>query len=161
MRPLREVLSREISFASLLERRSRELAIDRCVRAALPRTLAACTTVVDARSPELLLAATSGAAASLLRQRAPEIRSRLAGEGHEFTGIRIRVQAHAAAAAKEKRLAKQLDAATAEVLKTAARGLAGSPVAAALERLVRHSSAITSEGDESPAKRVENEDRQK
>jgi hypothetical protein len=47
------------------------------------------------------------------------------------------------------------------VLKAAARDLAGTPVATALERLARHAGEVTSEGDKGPAKRVENEHREK
>lgn len=164
MRPLRQVLSGETTLAGLLDRRSRELVIERCVRATLPPTLAACATVVDARSPELLLAATSGAAAALLRQRAPEIMQRLTGEGHEFTGIRIRVQARAAVGKSRKSIAKQLDAQAAKVLQAAARELAGSPVAKALERLARRAAvapgAAALQGDKGPPERVEDEDRE-
>ncbi len=102
MRLLGQVLETEAALADLQRRRERELRLQLRLRRALPPALAAHVSVADARSQELELVAASGAAAALLRQRAPDLLHKLAGEGWEFTGIRVRVQARPAAAEPAK-----------------------------------------------------------
>jgi hypothetical protein len=157
MRRLRQIIHGESSMAELLNRRQKELAVEQHVKRALPRSLAACVTVADARSTELALSATSGAAAALLRQRSPQLQQVLAAEGCEFTGIRVRVQARSAPAAAEKPIKKQFDEEVCATLCSAAAGLGDSPLAQALLRLARRAGAAGSERDERPAQRVEHE----
>ncbi len=147
-------------MAELLQRRQRETALEQRIKRALPRSLAACVAVADARSPELTLSATSGAAAALLRQRAPDVLRALTDEGCEFTGIRVRVQARSAPPQAAKRPQKQLDAHVAAGLVATAQQLGDSPLAGALRRLASRASGGYSEGDERPAQRIENEDRE-
>jgi len=71
----------------------------------------------------------------MLRQHAPELRSALAREGWEFTGIRVRVQARLARESVPKSPKKQLDNASAAMLLTLAAELGESPLAQALRRL--------------------------
>src|SRR5258708_24535700 len=155
MRRLHQIIHGESAMAELLQRRSRELALEQHVKKALPRTLANCVSVADGRSSELTLSATSGAAAALLRQRAPELRRVLAGEGCEFTGMRVRVQARTSAFVHANPAKKQLDSVVAAQLLATAQRLGDSPVAAALRRLARRATP-PSQGDEDAPQRVEN-----
>ena len=160
MRRLHQIIAGESAMAELLQRRQREVALEQRIRKALPRSLAACVAVADARSPELTLSATSGAAAALLRQRAPDLLRALTVEGCEFTGIRVRVQARSSAAQAANPSPKQLDAQVAAKLVAAAEQLGASPVAAALRRLASRAAPDPSEADERPAQSVEHEDRE-
>src|SRR6266487_3979944 len=109
MRPLRNIISAEAALAGLLDRRLRELALLDLLRKTLPPALAAQTGVADASPPELVLSAASGAAATLLRHRGPELLQRLSREGWKFTGIRVRVQVRANRTDRSKIHAKQID----------------------------------------------------
>jgi hypothetical protein len=160
MRHLHQIIAGESAMAELLQRRQREVALEQRIKKALPRSLAACVAVADARSPELTLSATSGAAAALLRQRTPELLRALTDEVCEFTGIRVRVQARGVAPFAANPSRKQLDAQIAAKLVAAAGQLGDSPVAAALRRLASHSAQGSSEGNERPAQGVEDEDRE-
>jgi hypothetical protein len=163
MRRLQQIITGESAMAELLRRRQREVALEQRIKKTLPRSLAACVAVSDARSSELTLSATSGAAAALLRQRAPDLLRTLADEGCEFTGIRVRVQARHAPRHVANTLKKQLDAHVATKLLATAVQLGDSPLASALRRLAAHvgetASERASERDESPAQRVEDENR--
>ena len=100
MRRLHQILKGESTLDDLLQRHRREAALQDRVRQALPSALAKHVAVIDARSAELELGAASGAAAAMLRQHAPELRSALAREGGDCTGIRGRVQARLARGTK-------------------------------------------------------------
>ena len=73
MRRLHQIIHGESAMAELLQRRSRELALEQHVKNALPRSLANCVRWPTVVRPSSTLSATSGAAAALLRQRAPEL----------------------------------------------------------------------------------------
>ena len=92
MRPLGHILSAETAFAGFLDRRRNEQAILQNVRRNLPPALAAQVGIAAAEPPELVLLAGSGAVGALLRQRVPDLVEKLAREGWQFTGIRVRVQ---------------------------------------------------------------------
>jgi hypothetical protein len=84
----------------------------------------------------------------------------LAGEGCEFTGIRVRVQARTSVKVDSNPQKKQLDSVvTAQLLATAAT-LGDSPLATALRRLAQRS-APALQGDEDAPERVEDEHREK
>ena len=135
MRRLHQILKGESTFDDLLQRHRREAALQDRVHQALPPALAKHVAVIDARSAELELGAASGAAAALLRQRAPELRTALAREGFEFTGIRVRVQARLAREPVQNPPKKQLDNASVTTLLTLAAEIGESPLARALRRL--------------------------
>ncbi len=138
MRPLRQILSAEAPLAELLDRRQREVAVVQRVKDGLPPALAAQVGIADANLPELVLVAATGAAAGLLRQRAPDLLNILQRAGWKFTGIKVRVQARPPAGTPNKNIAKQLDSASASVLRARAQGLADHGLAAALLRLADH-----------------------
>ncbi|MGH8713848.1 MAG: DciA family protein [Casimicrobiaceae bacterium] len=141
MRLLQQILGAETALADLQRRRRRELGLQQQLRRALPAALAAHIGVADARFQELELIAASGAAAALVRQRAPDLLHKLAGEGWEFTGIRVRVQARPADAPPQKRHMEQLDNSAATTLRTLAAQIGEGPLAKALRRLASHSGA--------------------
>jgi hypothetical protein len=141
MRSLRQILSAEASLAGLLDRRQREVAILQRVKDSLPPALAAQVGVAAACPPELALVAATGAAAGLLRQRAPALVNTLQYAGWKFTGIKVRVQARPPAGGSNKNIAKQLDSASAGMLLAHAQELADPTLAAALRRLADHAPA--------------------
>jgi hypothetical protein len=135
MRRLHQILKGESTLDDLLQRHRREAALQDRVHRVLPPALAKHVAVIDARAAELELGAASGAAAALLRQRAPELRIALAREGFEFTGIRVRVQARLAREPAQKTAKKQLDNASLATIVALAEALGDSPLAHALRRL--------------------------
>jgi hypothetical protein len=161
MRLLGQVLETEATLADLQRRRERELRLQLRLRRALPPALAAHVRVADARSQELELVAASGAAAALLRQRAPDVLHKLAGEGWEFTGIRVRVQARPTGIAPAKTPKKQLDEAAATTLEALASRLGDDPLAKALRRLARRAPGRAGSGDDDqPLEGVKDQDAQ-
>jgi hypothetical protein len=157
MRKLQHILSGETEFGDLLARRSRELALERCVHTALPAALAACVGVADARSEELALLVSSGAAGALLRQRSPQLLAALAREGWKFTGIRVRVQVRSAQP-KRSLDSKHIDNASAQQLEALAAQLGDAPLAQALRRLARSGSPSGSDRNDKPFQSVKDKD---
>jgi hypothetical protein len=158
MRRLQQIMTGESVMAGLLKRRQHENALEARVRQALPPSLATCIAVADGRTPELALAATSGAAAALLRQRAPDLLRVLVADGWEFTGIRVRVQARQKAALRANSVKKQLDEATAAHLVATAAAIGDSPLADALLRLARSAGLPASKHQEGATDRQKHED---
>jgi hypothetical protein len=155
MRPLRDVLSGETALSAMLDRRRRELALLDHLQKALPPALAPRISVADATHPELTLSVPTGAAATLLRHRAPELLQTLARGGWKFTGIRVRVQARSARGDRSKLYAKQIDAKAASALRRGAETIADPALAAALRRLAERSA---SENEDGALERIERED---
>ena len=135
MRRLHLILKGESTFDDLLRRQRLESTLQERIHRVLPPALAKHVAVIDATSAELELIAASGAAAALLRQRAPELLAALAHEGFEFTGIRVRVQARPAFEPPPKPIKKQLDKESAATISSLAETLGDSPLAASLRRL--------------------------
>ncbi len=157
MRPLRQILKGESTLDELLERHRREAALRERVHRVLPPALAKYVAVIDARSSELELGAASGAAAALLRQRAPELRIALARDGWEFTGIRVRVQARLAREDAQKPYKKQIDKAVSSTLLSLAAELGESPLSRAVRRLATGTGGVSSDGHQ-PLEGVEDKD---
>ena len=160
MRLLGQVLETEAGLADFQRRREREVRLQLQLRRGLPPALAAHVRVADTRSQELEIVAASGAAAGLLRQRAPDLLRKLAGEGWEFTGIRVRVQARPADPGPEKLPTKQLDEAAGQALEALARRLGDAPLGEALRRLARHAgpAATQSGGGDQALEGVKDQD---
>jgi len=135
MRSLRDVIFAEAGLASLLDRRRRDLAILDLLRKTLPPALATQISIADTTCPELMLSTASGAAAALVRHRAPELLQCLAREGWKFTGIRLRVQARGMRADRSKFYAKQMDESATEAIRAAAGRIGDPNLASALRRL--------------------------
>ncbi len=151
MRRLHLILKGESTFDDLLRRQRRESTVQDRIHRALPPALAKHVAVIDARSAELELIAASGAAAALLRQRAPELQAALAREGFEFTGIRVRVQARPTIEAAPKSIMKQLDNEAAVTIGALAESLGDSPLATALRRLAGKERGLASAQDAASA----------
>jgi hypothetical protein len=126
------------------------------VQACLPPALAAQTGIADVSLPELVLSATSGAAAALLRHRGPDLLERLAGEGWKFTGIRIRVQARPNRTDRRKLIAKQIDESSSAALRAGADRVSDPRLAAALRRLADRGSE-TSGDEQQPLQGIEDQ----
>jgi len=148
MRPLRHILSAETALAGFLDRRRNEQAILQNVRRNLPPALAAQVGIAAAEPPELALLAASGAVGALLRQRVPDLVEKLAREGWQFTGIRVRVQPRTLSRPPKKNIAKQLDGLSAATLRAHAERLANPELASALQRLADHGAAASASGHE-------------
>ena len=159
MRSLKQVLATEAALGALQARRQRESDLQQKLHQALPAALVRHVRVVAARSDELELVAASGAAAALIRQRMPDVLHKLAREGWEFTGIRVRVQARPAPDASPKRHMEQLDGGAARTLRALAATLGHGPLASALQRLASHADPpAPSDRDQQPLERVKDQD---
>src|SRR6476659_7956521 len=80
-RSLARVLESDAQFADWTARRHHEVALTQLLRKHLPRPLAERVRVTDCRDGVLELAASAGAIAATLRQRAPDLRVALARDG--------------------------------------------------------------------------------
>jgi predicted nucleic acid-binding Zn ribbon protein len=136
-RSLARVLESDAQFADWTARRRHEVALTQLLRKHLPRPLAERVRVTDCRDGVLELAASAGAIAATLRQRAPDLRVALARDGVDFNEIRVRVQVAAIAAAQDKRPLHQWDSRHATPLFELADRLADGPLKAALARWSR------------------------
>jgi hypothetical protein len=154
MRPLRDIFAAEAALADLIDRRRHELALLQALRRLVPPALASQIGVADATRPELLLAIASGAAAALLRHRAPDVLEGLAREGWKFTGIRLRVQAGSSSGRISKVYAKRMDLRAIVALREGADRIADTALASALRRLADRA-AEGSEGEHQPLEGVE------
>jgi hypothetical protein len=154
MRPMRQILAAEPALARWLDRQQHEHAVLQQVKCALPPALAAHVEAADTGSQQLVLAATSGAAAALLRQRAPGLLQALQREGWKFTGIRVRVQPRSAGRSSGKSISKQIDAVSAAKLKARALALADPSLRHAVLRLAERAASRTSD-EEQPLSGVE------
>jgi len=155
VRPLRQILAGDATLARWAERQQRDQDVLQRARKQLPPALAAQLEAVSAGAQELLLIATSGAAAALLRQRAPALLASLQHGGWKFTVIRVRVQARSARGDRSKLYAKQIDAKAASALRRGAETIADPALAAALRRLAERSA---SENEDGALERIERED---
>jgi len=153
---MRQILAAEPALADWLDRQRREHTVLQQVKRALPPALAAHVEAADAGSQQLVLATAGGAAAALLRQRAPALLQTLEREGLKFTGIRIRVQPRSAARPTGKGLSKQIDAVSAAKLHARALTLADPALREALLRLADRAAARPS-GEQQALGRVDQE----
>lgn len=135
--PLARVLAADATLAGWNERRTREQAVLAVVRKVLPRPVGQRVRVASADGGTLELAAPTGAIASVVRQRGPDILARLAHEGWEFSGMRLRVQPHSAPPETNKQLPRQWDSASLRPLAALEAGLPASPLKTALARFLR------------------------
>ncbi len=135
--PLQRVVAADPVLAAWDARRRQEAALTHAVRSELPRQLAARIRVADAQRETLELVADSGAVAAAVRQRLPGVLERLARDGHEFTGIRVRVQVRADVEAVQKKPLNPIDRDSADALARLADALAPGPLQRALERLLK------------------------
>lgn len=109
----------------------------RLVRKHLPRPIAERVHVSDSRDGVLELAATAGAIAATLRQRAPNLRASLLRDGFDFAEVRIRVHVAARPEVIKKDVLRQWDSVSVKPLFDLADRLSDGPLKAALARWSR------------------------
>ena len=136
-RTLARVFDADPRLAQWRARHEQEAALTRLVRRHLPRPLAERVRVADARDGVLEIAAGAGAIAAALRQRAPDLRERLARDGYAFAEIRIRVQVTGAAGGMPGAPKRSWNSAEAAPLFALADRLSEGPLKAALARWSR------------------------
>lgn len=134
---LSRVLDADATIAAWTARQREEAALTGLVRRLLPRPIAERVRVTDARNGVLELAATAGAIAAAVRQRAPDLRAALGRDGRPFAEVRVRVHVAGAAIAREKAPARQWDSSAAAPLFDLADRLHGGPLQEALRRWSR------------------------
>ena len=136
-RTLARVFDADPRVAEWRKRHEHEAALTRLLRRHLPRPLAERVRVADARDDVLEIAAGAGAIAAALRQRAPELRERLARDGFPFAQIRIRVQVTGAASSGPSVPKRPWNSGDAAPLFALADRLSEGPLKAALARWSR------------------------
>ena len=132
-----QIVTQNDELASLAERVARDRRLTDRVRRRVPVALAPWISAADG-GDTLVLTATSGAAASAIRQRVPDILDALKRDGLAFAAARVRV--HVAAGLREpaKRVvARSIDAAGIAALESARASVGAGPLNEALERLAR------------------------
>jgi hypothetical protein len=136
-RSLAAVLESDARFADWSARRRQEVELTRLLRKHLPRPIADRVRVADARDGVLELAASAGAIAATLRQRAPDLRTSLARDGLDFQEIRVRVQVAALTSARVAPTQRPWDSRDATPLFDLAERLDDGPLKAVLSRWSR------------------------
>jgi hypothetical protein len=136
-RSLARVLESDAQFADWVARRRQEAALTVHLRKHLPRPIAERVRVTDVRNGVLELAASAGAIAATLRQRAPDLRSALARDGYDFTEIRVRVQMAGHQQSPQPGSVRQWDSASATPLFDLADRLPEGPLKHVLTRWSR------------------------
>jgi hypothetical protein len=134
---LARVLDADARLAEWAARHRDEQALTRLVRTHLPRSIGERIRVTDARNGVLELAASAGAIAAAVRQRAPDLRTALAHDGHRFAEVRVRVQVCGAALVAERAPKRQWDSRDASPLFELADRLPAGPLKEALRRWSR------------------------
>ena len=138
-RTLARVLDSDATLAQWAARHREEAELTRLVRRPLPRPIAERVHVSNAADGVLELAATAGAIAAALRQRAPDLRSALARDGRPFAEVRVRVNVAGSSIARESAPKEPRDSSGAGPLFELADQLPGGPLKDALRRWSRRS----------------------
>ena len=135
--PFPRILAADAQLASWNARREREAALLAVVRRTLPRPVAERVTVASADGSTLELATPTGAIASVVRQKGPDIVAALARAGWQFSGIRLRVQPRQPPPAPPKPLPRQWDRASLKPLVALEATLPAGPLKAAVRRFLK------------------------
>lgn len=135
--PFARVLAADDRLAEWNARRLREAKLLAALRRTLPRPVAERVFVVSAEGATLELATATGAMATVLRQKGPDILAGLRREGWEFSGIRLRVQPRQAPPELPKPVPRQWDSTSKAALKGLEARLAPGPLRAALARFLK------------------------
>ncbi|MDR2016070.1 MAG: DUF721 domain-containing protein [Burkholderiales bacterium] len=134
--PLARAIETEPHLAAWLRRHRLETALTNAVRAHLPRLVASQVRVTDLRDGQLELTVPSGALATAVRQRIPELSAALVSQFHEFNRIRVRVQPLTASMVTSAVPARRPPPALAP-LQALAKRLPDGPLKDAVSRLIR------------------------
>lgn len=134
--PLARILSADAQLAAWNARRAREAALLAVIRRCLARPVAERVSVANGEAPTLDLATPTGAVATVVRQRGPEILASLKREGWQFSGIRVRVQPRPAPPERPKPLPRQWDSAARRPMAALESKLVPGPLKAALAKFL-------------------------
>ena len=134
---LAQVIERDATLARYAQRQQLEARLTAAVRAHLPRPVAPLVRVSGSESRCVELAASGGAVAATLRQRAPDLLAALRREGWDFTEIRVRVQVRGLAVPPVKTSGNQRDASGAATLFALGGALSEGPLKRSLARWSR------------------------
>jgi hypothetical protein len=137
--PLARIVDADAQLASWNDRRRREEAVLQAVRRLLPRPVAERVFIADSQGEALELCTTSGAVATVVRQRAPELLAALQREGRQFIRIRVGVQPRPPPREYGKVEPRQWDSSSVRALAGLAAALPPGPLRGALSRLLRRS----------------------
>lgn len=137
LEPLGRILEADATLAAWNGRRKRETALLAVLRQQLPRTVAEQVAIAGVEGETLTLAVPSGALASVLRQKTPDLAAGLKREGWEFSRIRIRTQPRSMPVSYHKKLARQWDSQSRRPMDVLCSGLPEGPLKAALTRFLR------------------------
>jgi len=132
--PIARLFERDPQIASWAARIQQEAALTAVIRRVVPRPLAERVRVAGARGSVLELAVAAGAAATVVRQRTPDMTMALRREGWNFTEIQIRVQVGAAERRPGKKLSYQADANSLDPVFRLADRLGDGPLKQSLKR---------------------------
>ena len=135
--PLAHVLETDAQIARWTARHHEEAALTRLVRKHLPRPIGERIRVCDTRNGVLELAASAGAIAAAVRQRASDLRAALGREGHPFAEVHVRVRIAGSAIPVAHLPKRALDSRAAAPLFDLAERLAAGPLQQALRRWSR------------------------
>ena len=134
---LARVIENEPHLAIWLRRHQREAALTRAIRTHLPRLIADQVRVTDSKGGQLELTVPSGALATAVRQRIPELLATLMSLSHDFNGIRVRVQPLIAQKSPQMPPSRRPPP-TSPSLQALAQDLPDGQLKTALFRLIRH-----------------------
>lgn len=137
LRRIDRVLESDAQLRTWTERHRREAALTQLLAKHLPRPIADRVRVTDTRGGVLELAASAGAIAAVLRQRAPDLLVLLSRTGSDFTEIRVRVQVAGRSVPGNKTYKHQSDSVNAAPLFDLADRLPEGPLRSALARWSR------------------------
>ena len=136
-RSIANVLQSDAQFTDWTARAALEADLTKRVRRHLPRTLADRVRVTEWRDGVLEIAASAGAIAATLRQRAADLRAALAREGIECSEIHVRVQVAGVARDRERNAARSWNSADAKPMFELGERLRDGPLKAAIGRWSR------------------------
>jgi hypothetical protein len=134
---LARVLDSDAKIAQWRRRQAQEAMVTAKLRRHLPRALGDLVIVSDARDGLLELAVATGAIATSIRQRGPDLLRALSREGLDFTELRIRVQVRRIAGKSPQPLLRQWDSTQAAPLYALSERLPPGPLRSALARWAR------------------------
>ncbi len=139
-RSLKDHLDAAAGFDRLAEQANRLRRLQTLLDAALPAHLLPGTHIANIKHGKVVIHADSGAVAVKLRQLAPRLAEGFCQQGHEVTGIEVRVQARRRLAAGVRaKNPRTLSLQSKQTLTSLASGLEeGSPIRRAVEKLLRN-----------------------
>lgn len=137
LEPLGRIFEADAKLAAWNDRRRQEAALLAALRRQLPRTVAEQVAIAGVEGSTLIVAVASGALASVLRQKTPELATGLKREGWQFSRIQVRTQPRSMPMSWEKKLSRQWDSQSRVPMAALCSRLPEGPLKAALARFLR------------------------